>query len=146
MNAHAERHETLHHTCPFCRILSGQEAQRDRIFYEDGRYVAMLVRQPRSRGHFIVFPKAHRSQLSEMKNEFGVFFSKVHELAEDATQKLGAPAYELKLNNNIYLLEDDPDHVGHIHMHVVPRYTPDSDDVTMDPEYYSSLMWRLKTR
>jgi diadenosine tetraphosphate (Ap4A) HIT family hydrolase len=45
--------------------------------------------------------------------------------AEKLIEPLDAKAYVLKLNNNLFKLEDDALHVGHVHMHIVPRYSPD---------------------
>lgn len=80
----------------------------------------MKVLHPETSGHFIVYPRLHLSEMLEM-NDRGKFFELVVELAEKFTDLWGAKAYVLKLNNNIYKLENDPMHVGHIHMHVVPR-------------------------
>lgn len=108
--------------CVFCQIVSEPKEESFRILFEDKTFIVMLVSHPQTRGHFIVFPKNHVSEMVEMENK-SEFFGLVIDLAEKFTKKLEAKAYVLKLNNNIYKLENDPLHVGHIHMHVVPRYT-----------------------
>ncbi|OGD81337.1 hypothetical protein A2572_02345 [Candidatus Collierbacteria bacterium RIFOXYD1_FULL_40_9] len=107
--------------CVFCEIGGNPEVEAKRIIYSDNFYVGMRVLHPESEGHFILFPKLHYSEMSQIGNA-GKFFEKVVELAEKQVKELGASAYVLKLNNNVYKLENDPMHVGHIHMHVVPRY------------------------
>lgn len=107
--------------CIFCQIAGNQETERDRIIFSDNEYIAMLDLHPVSKGHFIVFPKKHFSEIKEFQNK-GKYFELVVELAEKETKRLGAKAYFMKLNNNVYKLDNDPLHVGHIHMHVVPKF------------------------
>ena len=111
----------MNNTCVFCRILSDPKHLDHEIVWEGEKYVAMKVIHPETEGHFIVFPKLHVSEMTDMPDP-GDFFELVVFLAEKFTKKWRAPAYVLKLNNNVYKLENDPMHVGHIHMHVVPRY------------------------
>jgi len=107
--------------CVFCQIVANQEVESHRIIYSDNEYVAMLDLHPISKGHFIVFPKKHFSEIKKFPSK-GKFFELAVSLAEKEIKRLGAKAYFLKLNNNIFKLEDDPLHVGHIHMHVVPKF------------------------
>lgn len=108
--------------CVFCRIASNPESERGRIFFENEEYLGMQVLHPETKNHFIVFPKSHASEMLEMPDKGG-FFELVVKLAEEKIIEYGAKAYVLKLNNNIYKLENDPMHVGHIHMHVIPRWS-----------------------
>lgn len=107
--------------CVFCDMVENIQSISERIIFSDDQYIGIRVMHPESDGHFILFPKLHYSQMSEM-NEKGQFFESVVKLAESQMEKLHADAYVLKLNNMVYLLENDPMHVGHIHMHVIPRY------------------------
>ncbi len=110
--------------CVFCNALKNPLMKDYQIFYSDNDYLAMIVSHPETKGHFILFPRSHFSEMSEMVDS-GKFFEKAVELAEYAIMLLGAKAYVLKLNNKIFKLDDDPLHVGHIHIHIVPRYTKD---------------------
>lgn len=110
--------------CIFCQIGLNPALESHRVIYRDDKYLAMLVLHPETKGHFIVFPKTHSSELLEMTDR-GEFFELVVELAEKFMKKAKAKAYVLKLNNKLYKLEDNPMHVGHIHMHVVLRYMAD---------------------
>jgi diadenosine tetraphosphate (Ap4A) HIT family hydrolase len=119
--------------CIFCQIGSDQSGEDYRIIYADKNYIAMLVSHPETVGHFIVFPRAHYSEMSEMTDP-GAFFEKVLKLAEEKIKKIEAKAFTLKLNNNLYKLEsDNPLHVGHIHMHVVPRFSK-GDNASLPPD------------
>lgn len=114
--------------CIFCQISENPTEESYRIFYSDENFLGMLVSHPETRGHFILFPKTHYSELSELKGK-GAFFELAIKLAEEKTNKLNAKAYVLKLNNKLFKLEDNPLHVGHIHIHVIPRYFPNDSEL-----------------
>ena len=107
--------------CVFCQIAKTPKSESHRIIYSDDKYIGMRVLNPESEGHFILFPKKHFSEIKDVINK-GKYFELVIRLAEKFTKKLGAKAYFIKMNNNVYKLENDPMHVGHVHIHVVPRY------------------------
>lgn len=111
--------------CPFCRIVERPQDESHRIIEETEDFLAMLVTHPQTRGHFIVYPKRHVSELALMQDSVGRLMETAVGLAERVTRNLGAKAYVLRLNNKLFALEDNPMHVGHIHLHVVPRYLPD---------------------
>ncbi|OGM30211.1 hypothetical protein A2630_03240 [Candidatus Woesebacteria bacterium RIFCSPHIGHO2_01_FULL_44_10] len=117
--------------CVFCQISRNQIKDPYRIIYSDKKYLAMLVLHPQTRGHFIVFPKSHFSNIKELENK-EQFFRLVIKLAEEKTKRMRAPAYVLKLNNNVYLLDKDTMHVGHIHAHVIPMYS--KEDLKRKPK------------
>lgn len=131
--------------CIFCQIVGNPSKESQRIIYEDNKYLGMLVSHPETNGHIIIFPKAHMEEMSEM-SDAGEFFELAVELAEKLTEKLAAKAYVLKLNNKIYKLEDDPLHVGHIHIHVVPRFVKDKmkeNPGIVNEAYYNNLKRKL---
>ena len=107
--------------CIFCKMAMGLIDNRHQVIYEDNSYIGMLVSHPETDGHFIVFTRDHFSELSEITGR-GKLFEKTVELAETITLKLGAPAYVIKMNNRVYRLDNNPLHVGHVHMHVIPKY------------------------
>lgn len=134
-------------SCIFCEIAKKESPQQERVFREDDKFVAMLVSHPQTKGHFIVYPKQHASELVEMKEDLGGLFERSVLWGEEVVSALEAPAYVMKLNNKIYLLEDHPLHVGHIHMHVIPRYNKeeriDKEVEAASPEYFSELLGEL---
>jgi len=108
--------------CVFCNVASDINLEKERKLFENKDFLAMLVLFPKTDGHFIVLPKNHASELNEMREKLGEFFEITYQWAEVVKKKLDAKAYILKLNNKIFEIEDSRFHVGHIHMHVVPRY------------------------
>lgn len=134
--------------CVFCQIAGNPSSENQRIIYTDSKYLGMLVAQPESNGHFIVFPKKHVAEMSELSDP-GEFFELVVRLAESVAVELGAKAYVIKLNNNIYKLENDPLHVGHIHTHVIPRFVQDRNKekpVAVDVLYFQKLLCLLTNK
>jgi diadenosine tetraphosphate (Ap4A) HIT family hydrolase len=108
--------------CPFCRIIKKPETEKYRIISTEENCIVMLTLNPETRGHLLVFPKKHFDKISDIPNS-GQLFERVVDMAEEAVKKLGAPAYTIKMNNQLFLLEKDKLHVGHIHFHVIPRYS-----------------------
>ncbi len=131
--------------CVFCQIVKEQTKQKYRIFYTDSKYITMLVSNPETRGHFILFPKAHFSQIAKLSNK-EKFFELAVKLAEEKTAKLGAKAYSLKLNNKLFLLDDNPLHVGHIHIHIIPRYAKDDFDTKIPDRASVKLLSEVKSQ
>lgn len=118
--------------CVFCQIGKGEDRVSTRIISNQEDTIALLVLHPQTRGHFIVFPQNHFSNLEEAGELMSSLILKTITLASRVTHILNAPAYVLRINNKVYELEDDPRHIGHIHIHVIPRYTS-RDNISSDP-------------
>lgn len=132
--------------CIFCSIAEGNSDNK-RVIAENDNFLAMLVSHPLTNGHFIVFPKRHYSELSEMLDIAGEMISTTISWAEMFMPLLAAKAYVMKTNNKVYLLEDKPLHVGHIHTHVVPRYDPadktSPEELAADEKYFEATKNKL---
>lgn len=125
--------------CIFCQIANGKRDENYRIFYSDNQCYAMFVNNPETYGHFILVTKKHFSQVSEFGNMKN-YFAKGIMLAEENVGKLKTVAYTLKFNNNVYLVEDDNGHVGHIHIHIVPKYKHDKqNNPKTNDNYFKNL-------
>lgn len=131
--------------CVFCDMINGNVDVSLRTIESTDDFFTIFVLWPENYGHFIVIPKKHFSHIGEMSSsEFGKYAQKVKAMAEKITPILGAEAYALTINNNLYLLESDNDrHVGHLHFHVMPKYKKDQNHPKFDDdqdEYFASLM------
>lgn len=136
----------MERSCAFCQVAPNTGDQTERVIFSDQEFVAMFVSHPQTLGHFVVFPNHHFSELAQMIDKVEPLTKTTVNLAERVTLILGAKAYVLKLNNKLYALEDHPGHVGHIHMHVIPRYTSD-DHILPDPlEASASVLQELASR
>ncbi|MEK7497469.1 MAG: HIT family protein [Patescibacteria group bacterium] len=133
--------------CIFCTIAKRDSSQyQSQVVYEDNIFIAMLVSHPQTAGHTIVFTKKHFSELKNMNSVIGNLMLTVVKVSEKLIRTLKAKAYTLKINNNLYKLEDNPLHVGHIHIHIIPRYTPD-DKIDSNPKQVDiNILRKLKDK
>lgn len=116
----------MKNNCVFCQ---SRKTDSFRVFYEDDLFYGMLVLHPVTYGHAIIVPKKHYSNLASMGKLLPKMMQVAQVIAERNIKKLKAKAYTLKVNNNVYLLEKgDTMHVGHIHVHIIPRYSPNDSD------------------
>lgn len=118
--------------CVFCEMIENPQLEEYRTVFSNKKYVCILVSNPETKGHVVLFPKTHFSELSQMKDSSELFKLAI-KLAEDVTKRLNAKAYVLKVNNKVFMLDDNPLHVGHIHVHVIPRYSKNDSNNIMPP-------------
>ncbi len=103
--------------CVFCRIAAGQ-APATKV-YEDDTLCAFLDIRPIARGHTLVIPKRHASELADLDAEVGAhIFRAGHRLALAIRRSdLAADGAHLVLNDGTAAFQTVP----HIHLHVIPR-------------------------
>ena len=115
--------------CIFCEFGSNKLLIPDQFIAEDGKSFVMLSYTPSTKGSLLIVPKKHFSALSVVpKDLVGLLFNQAIRYGEILKQKLGARAYIIKVNNDLYKLETDRGHIGHIHIHVIPRYKANEKD------------------
>ena len=89
--------------CIFCKIANG-EIPTNKV-YEDESFVAILDASPATRGHSLVIPKNHYTDLFDMSgDEAAEAMKRVHKVAGQT--------------------------VHHFHMHLIPRYLSDPKDIS----------------
>jgi len=108
--------------CIFCSFSKDKKLIPDQFLSEDRDSFVMLSLNPQTEGHLLVIPKRHFSKLSEMEDLAGLLFNKAITQGEILKKNLKAKAFVIKVNNELYKLESGKGHVGHIHIHVIPRY------------------------
>lgn len=103
--------------CVFCRIVAG-EAPSTKVF-EDETLCAFLDIRPVTRGHTLVIPKRHATELEDLDAELGAhLFRAGHRIALAVRRStLRADGANLMLNDGKAAFQT----VGHVHLHVVPR-------------------------
>ncbi|NEW41820.1 HIT family protein [Nocardia cyriacigeorgica] len=103
--------------CVFCRIVAG-EAPATKV-YEDDTLCAFLDIRPIARGHTLVVPKRHATELEDLDPETGAeLFRAGHRLALAIRRgDLAADGANLILNDGTAAFQTVP----HVHLHVVPR-------------------------
>ena len=112
--------------CIFCKIIAGEIPSS--TVYEDEDFKAILDVNPASRGHVIILPKNHAPNLFELPDEEA---SKVMIVAKKIAKAVKA-AYNC---DGVNILQNNGEAAGqtvfHLHVHVIPRFTGDTDTITM---------------
>jgi histidine triad (HIT) family protein len=104
-------------SCVFCEIAAGR-APAIRI-HEDDEYLAILDIRPFTRGHTLVFPKQHTTDLTDTPPK-----TLAERVAIGQRIGLAARASELGADGNNIAINDGRaafQSVFHVHLHVVPR-------------------------
>jgi histidine triad (HIT) family protein len=114
--------------CIFCRIVSG-ELSSTRID-EDERTVAFMDINPATRGHVLVVPREHSTDLLDIEAEdLAAVTAMGQRLAYRQKQRLGADGVNL-LNSCGQVAWQT---VFHFHLHVIPRYAGDPLRLPWEP-------------
>jgi histidine triad (HIT) family protein len=119
--------------CIFCKIANGEIPSR--TLYEDEDFRVIMDLNPATKGHSLILPKEHYKNLYEISDDTA---AKVLPLAKQMatliTDKLGAQGFNLVQNNN----EIAGQSVFHFHMHLIPRYDDDNQNLVMKPNEVSA--------
>jgi histidine triad (HIT) family protein len=106
--------------CIFCKIVAGELPAT--IVDEDERTVAFMDIAPATRGHALVIPRAHCTDLlSTDEQDLGAVALAAKRLAGRMTERLGAAGVNLINSCGAAAWQT----VFHFHMHVIPRYEHD---------------------
>ena len=115
-------------TCIFCKMANGEIPSA--TVYEDEMFRVILDMGPASRGHALILPKNHFSDVCALDEETS---SKVLALGAKIgaamKKSLGCDGFNLVQNNG----EAAGQTVFHFHMHVIPRYAGGPDMVSWKP-------------
>jgi len=106
--------------CIFCKILAGELPAT--IVDEDERTVAFMDIAPATRGHALVVPRTHTTDLIEVSDEdLAAVIAAARRLASRMQDRLGADGVNLINSCGAAAWQT----VFHFHMHVIPRYADD---------------------
>ena len=107
--------------CLFCKIVAG-DIPSTRV-YEDERTIAFMDINPGSRGHLLVIPRAHSTDLLEIEPEdLSAVAAAAQTMARRVKDALGADGVNLINSCGAKAWQT----VFHFHMHVIPRYDGDT--------------------
>lgn len=114
--------------CIFCKIANGEIPSR--TLYEDNDFRVILDLAPATKGHALILLKNHYKNLYEIEEETAAkVMPLAKKMAVEITQKLGCDGFNLMQNNN----EIAGQTVFHFHMHLIPRYNNDNQNLVMKP-------------
>ena len=106
--------------CLFCKIIAGEIPGT--ILAEDDRTVAFMDINPATRGHALVVPRRHATDLGEISSEdFAAVAGAPRRLAIRARTALDADGINLINSWGPAAWQT----VFHLHVHVIPRYADD---------------------
>lgn len=114
--------------CLFCKIIAGEIPST--AVYEDDDFKAILDVNPAARGHVIIIPKKHASNIYELEDEDAAKVFPIAKRIAAALQKTyGCDGVNVLQNNG----EAAGQTVFHLHVHVVPRYYGDGVQIMWKP-------------
>lgn len=106
--------------CPFCSIVAGEVPAE--IVAEDERTITFMDISPATRGHALVIPRAHASDLYEIPAlDLEACAVAAQQAALLARDRLGADGVNLLNSCQTHAWQT----VFHFHIHVIPRYEGD---------------------
>lgn len=114
--------------CIFCKIANGEIPSK--TLYEDERFRVILDLGPATKGHALILPKEHFSNLFELPDETaGEVMKLARRMAVHMKDKLHADGFNLVQNNG----ECAGQTVMHFHLHLIPRYEGDGQHILWKP-------------
>lgn len=106
--------------CIFCKIVAGELPAT--IVGEDERTISFMDIAPATRGHALVIPREHSTDLLSIDAEdLAAVGLAAQRLATRVKQRLGADGVNLLNSCGAVAFQS----VFHFHMHVIPRYKGD---------------------
>ena len=117
--------------CLFCKIIAGKIPCKK--IYEDDSVFAFLDINPTSKGHTLVIPKKHSTNLVDMDYvDLQECISVCKKLGPKLMEDLGATGFNLGQNN----FEDAGQVIMHTHFHIIPRFSDDGYEFTWAKKEY----------
>ena len=114
--------------CIFCKLANGIIPTNS--IYEDEEFNVILDLAPATKGHALILPKEHAANIYELPEETaGKVFKLAKKLATKMTDKLGADGFNIVQNNG----EIAGQTVFHFHLHLIPRYADDNQEILWNP-------------
>jgi histidine triad (HIT) family protein len=115
--------------CIFCKILAGELPAQ--IVDEDEHTIAFMDIAPATRGHTLVIPRKHATDLLGIeRDDLQAVAVAAQRLAQRAKERLGADGVNLLNSCGSAAWQT----VFHFHVHVIPRYSDDPLRLPWVPE------------
>lgn len=103
--------------CIFCKIAAGEIPSRK--IYEDSDLIAIMDLNPTSKGHSLIIPKEHCTNIYDIDEDIAAKVMKTaKKLATKMTVALNCDGFNLLQNNG----KTAGQTMFHFHMHLIPRY------------------------
>ncbi len=120
-------------TCIFCKLANGVIPTNS--IYEDADFNVILDMSPATKGHALILPKEHADNIYELSEDTAAkAFILAKKLAKSMTEKLGCDGMNIVQNNGRAAGQT----VFHFHMHLIPRYEEDGQNIAWEPQEVSA--------
>lgn len=104
----------IDNNCIFCKIVAGEIPSKK--FYEDDDMVIIADLNPQAQKHYLMIPKNHYADITEMTEEDAVILGK-------CLRKIGTLEKELGLEGGFRLVSNKGENgcqsVKHLHVHIL---------------------------
>ena len=121
--------KNIDHNCIFCKLANGRIPATS--IYEDDDFKVILDAAPASRGHAIILPKTHASNIFELPDEY---CEKIFKVAK----KCGAAIKNAFNYDGLNVLQNNGEAAGqtvfHLHVHLIPRNMDDGITIKYVPD------------
>ncbi len=119
--------------CIFCKLANGIIPTNS--IYEDEDFNVILDMAPAAKGHALILPKEHADNLYELQEETAAkVLVLAKKLAKSMTEKLSCDGFNVVQNNGTVAGQT----VFHFHMHLIPRYENDGQNINWIPQEVSA--------
>ncbi len=114
--------------CIFCKLANGEFPTNS--IYEDDLFNVILDVGPATKGHALILPKEHAENLFDLPEETAsAAMILAKKLGKRIVDRLGADGLNVVQNNG----EAAGQTVKHFHLHLIPRYKNDGQNILWDP-------------
>lgn len=114
--------------CIFCKLANGDIPTN--IVYEDEDFAVILDANPATKGHALILPKEHYKNITEAPEDIkSKLMSLASKIGEAQMKVLNAEGFNIVINTN----EVAGQTVFHLHVHIIPRYKDDNQDINWKP-------------
>jgi len=114
--------------CVFCKKIQSDEDRKNLVLHRGEHGAILLNTYPYNSGHLMVVPNAHVGELTDLSSEAGC---ELWDLTDLAVRTLKKALYPQGINLGMNLGQAAGAGIGdHIHMHVVPRWSGDTNYMT----------------
>lgn len=108
--------------CAFCSIINHKS--KAAYVFESNGFIAFMDKYPINTGHTLVLPKEHYQTILDMPaKDIGKLFHLSSHIAKAVIKAVSADGFTLGQNNG----EAANQIVPHVHVHIVPRFSNDSE-------------------
>jgi ATP adenylyltransferase len=115
--------------CVFCAAPEAADDARTLVVYRGAHNFVILNRYPYSSGHLMVVPYAHVATLADLSEDA---LAETIQLARRAEKHLRAVYHPDGLNLGMNIGKSAGAGIaGHLHLHVLPRWTGDTNFMTV---------------